>query len=357
MTKLSALAVGALLLLGLNACKKEKETPADPEIVYTKVSTLAGNGTFGFVDGAGTAAQFNGPDGVAVDGQGNVYVADNANSSIRKITPTGVVTTLAGNGTSGFADGPLAAARFYGPGDVAFDGQGNLYVADYDNQRIRKITPGGIVSTLAGSGTTGFADGPGTSAHFNGPYGLAVDGQGVVYVSDFENNRIRKVLPNGTVSTLAGTGGRGSVDGPGSSAQIANPEGLALDGQGNLYVSEFGGHRIRKITPNGTVSTLAGTGTKGFADGPGNMAQFFAPTGITIDAHGDLLVAEIGNHCIRKVTPAGVVTTVAGTRAMGFVDGAAGTAQFQSPSGIAAGPRGVLYLTEYGDRIRKITAE
>ncbi|WP_460503748.1 NHL repeat-containing protein, partial [Hymenobacter agri] len=222
MSTTSSFVAGAFLLLGLSACKKEKETPAgpEPEIVYTKVSTMAGNGTSGYADGAGTTAQFYGPEGATVDKQGNVYVADNGNNTIRRITPAGQVDTWAGNLASGFADGPSATARFNGPIDVAVDGQGNLYVADYGNQRIRKITPGGTVSTLAGSGTAGFADGLGAAAQFNGPNGLAVDGQGVVYVSDYENNRIRKVLPNGTVSTLAGTGQRGFADGPGSSAQL-----------------------------------------------------------------------------------------------------------------------------------------
>ena len=222
---------------------------------------------------------------------------------------------------------------------------------------MRKITPLGVVSTLAGTGIAGFVDGGAATAQFNGPNGLAIDGQGVIYVSDYDNNRIRKVMPNGTVSTLAGTGQRGFADGPGSSAQLSGPEGLALDGQGNLYVAEFAGQRIRKIAPDRMVSTLAGTGIRGYADGAGSTAQFYGVSGLALDAHGDLLVADAGNYCVRKVTPAGVVSTVAGTRTAGFADGAVGIAQFQTLSGITVGSRGTLYITEYGERIRKITSE
>lgn len=357
MLSLRSLSLSAFLLAGVVACKKDKEAPAEPAFGYTMVSTLAGNGIDGFTDGNGAVAQFYGPEGATVDAQGNVYVADAGNSSIRKITPSGTVSTLAGNGTIGFVNGSSTAARFDSPVDVALDGQGNVYVADFGNHCVRKITPAGMVSTLAGTGTAGFADGSATTAQFNGPNGLVVDGQGGLYVSDYDNNRIRKVMPNGTVSTLAGTGQRGFADGPGSSAQLSGPEGLALDGQGNLYVAEFAGQRIRKIAPNGMVSTLAGNGVRGYADGAGSTAQFSGVAGLALDAHGDLLVADAGNYCVRKVTPAGVVSTVAGTRIAGFADGAVGVAQFQALSGITVGAKGILYITEYGERIRKITSE
>lgn len=357
MPSLYSLSLGVLLLAGAAACKKEKEAPTEATLMYSTVSTLAGNGTSGFTDGTAAVAQFFGPEGATVDTQGNVYVADYGNSSIRKVTPSGLVSTLAGNGTSDFVNGSLAAARFDSPMDVALDGQGNLYVADYGNNCLRKITPGGVVSTFAGTGTAGFADGGATSAKFSGPNGLAIDAQGVIYVSDYDNSRIRKVLPNGTVSTVAGTGQRGFADGPGSSAQFSGPEGLALDEHGTLYVAEFAGQRIRKISPNGVVSTLAGTGVRGYADGAGNTAQFNGVSGLTFDAHGDLLVADAGNYCVRKVTPTGMVSTVAGTRTAGFADGPVKTAQFQALSGIVAAGKGTLYITEYGNRIRKITGE
>ena len=357
MLSLRSLSLSTLLLVGAVACKKEKEVPAETALVYTTVSTLAGNGADGFTDGSAAVAQFYGPEGATMDAQGNVYVADNGNYSIRKITPSGTVSTLAGNGTDGFVNGLLADARFSGPVDVALDRQENLYVADYGNNCLRKITPAGVVSTLAGTGVAGFADGGAATAQFNGPNGLVVDGQGVIYVSDYNNSRIRKVTPNGTVSTVAGTGQRGFADGPSSSAQFSGPEGLAIDGRGTLYVAEFAGHRIRKIAPNGMVSTLAGTGVRGYADGAGSTAQFYGVSGLALDAHGDLLVADAGNYCVRKVTPAGVVSTVAGTGTTGFADGPVGTAQFNALSGITIGAKGSVYVTEYGERIRKITSK
>lgn len=344
-------------LLCLAACKKDTPPAENLPIVYTSVSTLAGNGTSGYTDGSGAAAQFYGPEGVAVDAQGTLYIADAGNSCIRKVTPAGVVSTLAGSPSSGLVNGPLATARFDVPSDVALDAQGNLYVADNGNNCIRKITLAGMVSTLAGNGTAGFVDGNAATARLSYPNGLAVDAQGVVYFTEYGNHSVRKVLPNGTVSTLAGTGRLGYADGPGSTAQLNSPEGLAIDAQGTVYVAEFGGHRIRKITPDGTVSTLAGTGTRGFADGPGSTAQFYAPCAVAIDAHGDLLVADVGNYCVRKVTPAGVVTTITGMRTAGFADGPVATAKFEALAGLAVGARGVAYVTEYGERIRKITAE
>lgn len=350
----SSLAMGILLTLGLAACKKD--SPEEYTLVYSTVSTLAGTGVSGNTNGAGTMAQFYGPEGMAIDAQGNVYVADAGNDAIRKISPAGLVTAVAGNG-SGFVNGAATIAKFNGPSDVAFDGAGNLYIADFGNNCIRKITPVGQVSTFAGAGVAGFADGPTTAAQFNGPNGVAVDGQGVVYVADCYNNRIRKIMPNGNVSTLAGSGQRGFADGPAGSAQFVGVEGLALDSQGTLYVADFSGERIRRVTQAGVVSTMAGTGVRGSTDGAANTAQFYGPTGIAFDAQGNLFVADDGNNCVRKITPAGEVSTVAGTRVAGFADGPAATAQFESPLSLVAGPRGVLYLGEYGKRIRKIAAQ
>ena len=349
--------LGFLALLGLAACKKDTPPQDNPPIVYATVSTLAGNGTSGYIDGSAATAQFYGPEGAAVDAQGNVFIADNGNSCIRKVTPAGVVSTLAGNPTPGLVNGPLAAARFNGPIDVAFDGQGNLYVADFGNNCLRKITPAGVVSTLAGTGVAGFVDGSAITARLAQPNGVAVDAQGVVYFTEYGNHSVRKVLPNGTVSTIAGTGQEGYADGPGRSAQLSSPEGLTVDAQGTIYVAEFGGQRIRKISPSGTVSTLAGSGVRGYADGAGSAAQFYGACGVAIDAHGDLLVADAGNYCVRKVTPAGVVSTLAGTRTSGFADGPVASAKFNTLSGLTIGAGGVVYVTEYGERIRKITAE
>ncbi|HET9505291.1 MAG TPA: NHL repeat-containing protein [Hymenobacter sp.] len=351
----SLFALGTLLSLGLAACKKDDTT--ERPLVFTTVSTLAGAGTNGYTDGAASTAQFSAPEGLAADAQGNVYVADYGNGRIRKITPAGTVSTLAGNGNAGLTDGPGASASFKGPADVALDNQNNIYVADFENNCVRKITPAGVVSTLAGTATAGFVNGSATAARFDRPYGLAVDAQGNVYVADYGNACIRKITPSGVVSTLAGTGALGYADGPGSSAQFVGPKALALDAQGNLYVADFAGERIRKVTPAGVVSTLAGTGKFGYTDGPGSSAQFSGVSGLALDAQGNLYVADTGNNCIRKVTPGGVVSTLAGTTKAGGADGPVATAQFNLPSDIAAGSQGVLYVTELSERIRKITTQ
>jgi len=198
-------------------------------------------------------ARFDAPTGVAVDSSGNVYVADYANNRIRKITPAGVVSTLAGSGTRGHVDGPGTTALFDHLIGVAVDSSGNVYVADTDNHRIRKITPADriedrVVSTFAGTDTRGHADGPGTEAQFNYPYGVAVDSSGNVYVADADNNRIRKITPEGVVSIIAGTGTRGSADGAGTTALFDSPDGVAVNSSGNVvYVADTGNHRIRKI--------------------------------------------------------------------------------------------------------------
>ena len=257
-----------------------------------QVTTLAGN-TFvqGFADGSGTNARFNNPYGVAVDGAGNVYVADVDNHRIRKITPAGAVTTLAGDGTT---------TPFNHPGGVAVDGTGNVYVADSFNNRIRKITPGGAVTTFAGSTDFGSTNGNGTIARFRSPQGVAVDGAGNVYVADTSNHQIRKITPGGDVSTLAGST-QGFADGNGALAQFFGAAGVAVDGAGNVYVADAGNHRIRKITPAGAVTTVAGS-TLGFADGNGTNARFRFPYGVAVDgAGGNVYVADPGNSQIRHI--------------------------------------------------------
>ncbi|MDR2208342.1 MAG: hypothetical protein LBE22_05145, partial [Azoarcus sp.] len=229
-----------------------------------KVSTLAG-GEEGFADGVGGEAKFYWPFGITSDAAGNLYVADGGNHRIRKITPAGEVSTLAG-GEEGFADGVGSDAEFDHPSGIAIDAAGNLYVADGGNHRIRKITPAGEVSTLAG-GEEGFADGVGSDAKFEHPFGITVDAAGRLYVADTANDRIRKITPAGVVSTLAG-GELGFADGVGSNAKFSRPFGITSDAAGNLYVADTVNNRIRKITPAGEVSTLAGS-EEGFADGIG----------------------------------------------------------------------------------------
>jgi sugar lactone lactonase YvrE len=303
------------------------------------VTTLAGTaGTPGGLDGTGAEARFNVPDGVAVDSAGNVYVADTGNSTIRKITPAGIVTTLAGSpGVQGSADGTGAAARFSAPDGVAVDSAGNLYVAETSNHTIRKITPAGVVTTLAGAASMmGSLDGTGAEARFAAPDGVAVDSAGNLYVAERINSTVRKITPAGVVTTLAGAAGMlGSVDGTGAAARFNHLFSVAVDGAGNVYVCDRINVLIRKITPAGVVTTLAGAATmSGSADGTGADARFNFPLGVTADRAGNVYVADTNNSSIRKITPAGTTTTVAGMTGMsGTILGA--TPRFSGPRGVA----------------------
>jgi sugar lactone lactonase YvrE len=253
---------------------------------------------------------------VVVDSAGTVYVADTLNATIRKVTAAGGVTTLAGAaGMVGTTDGTGATARFNWPFAVAIDSTGSVYVADYYNAAIRKVTAAGVVTTLAGTaGMAGSADGTGAAARFNGPSGVVVDSAGNLYVSDRNNCTIRKVSAGGVVTTLAGTAGiAGSADGTGAAARFYNPNGMAIDSAGNLYVVDTDNSTIRKVTPAGAVMTLAGSaGVTGSSDGTGATARFNHPIGVTVDSASNLYVTDSGNATIRMVTPAGVATTVAG---------------------------------------------
>jgi sugar lactone lactonase YvrE len=322
------------------------------------VSTVAGNaGSQGSSDGLGRAAEFANPQGIATDGAGNLYVADTYNNTIRKIVlATGLVSTFAG-GMMGFADGEGAAANFNTPEGLAADGAGDLYVADSWNSRIRKIVLAtGLVSTLALSS----GDGIGTEAGFNFPAGLVADGAGNLYVTDSASTVRKIVLGTAVVSTLCGTALRyGSMNGTGPGALFNSPFGVAVDGAGNLYIVDSGNSIIRKaVLATAAVTTLAGpAGLVGQADGPGPSAQFLVPGGVTADGAGNLYIADSGNNTIRKIVLATAeVSTLAGTPGVkGSADGQGPSAQFSSPMGLTTDGVGNLYVADSNNgTIRKI---
>jgi sugar lactone lactonase YvrE len=297
----------------------------------------------------------------AADANGNLYF-NGGEGTIRKLTGAGMITTVAGTpGTSGSADGTGSAASFSKGGAVAVDSAGNVYVADQWNSTIRKVTPAGVVTTIAGSpGVRGSSDGVGLAAFFNYPFGIAVDAAGNVFVADQWNHTIRRITPSGVVTTLAGVAGQpGGADGVGSAARFAAPSGLTIDAAGNLYVADRDNAAIRKITPAGVVVTVAGAaGQTGYADGSGNAARFDTPLGVTVDAAGNLFVADAGNSTIRRITPAGMVSTWAGAApSAGSADGTGATANFRDPLGVAVASNGNVFIADWGNHtIRQITS-
>jgi hypothetical protein len=316
------------------------------------VVTLAGlAGSSGGADGSGSTARFAGPSDVASDAGGNLYVADTGNHTVRKITSTGVVTTLAGQtGVSGSSDGS-GTARFNHPTGVTVDSSGTVYVADTDNNEIRKVTAAGVVSTLAGlAGASGSSDGTGSAALFNGPSGIAVDATGNLYVADTLNHTIRKITSAGVVTTIAGVAGAsGAVDATGSAARFHGPQGLALDASNNLFVADTNNDAIRRIvTSSGAVTTVAGqAGIAGSTDGANSQAQFHYPSSVAVDAAGNLYVADTDNHTLRKIESLGAVSTLAGLAASsGSTDGMGVAARFAFPTGIAVNSSGDVYVAD-----------
>lgn len=314
------------------------------------VSTLAG-GTGGSADGTGTSASFFYPAGIAIDPRGNLLVADTGNATLRMIDASLAVTTVAGLATAyGAIDGSGSVARFNGPYGVASDGAGNVYVADSFNATIRRISSSGQTTTFAGlAGQFGSADGTRATALFNAPYGVAVDAQGNVFVADTGNSVIRKIDPSGHVSTLAGLAGQtGGSDGQGALARFNQPYGIAVRADGSLLVADTLNHAIRRVAPDGSVSTLAGAaGVSGAADGPGQLARFNLPYGIALAADGTAWIADSGNQTVRKLTPDGTVVTVAGLVGVsGSADGVASTARFNSPQGIAIATNGDVLIAD-----------
>jgi mucin-19 len=329
------------------------------DVTTGAVGTFAGGSAAGRDDSSLEASRFNGAQGLAVNAAGEVFVADTGNSTLRRILPLiDSVETFAGSASAGSDDGSGSAALFRNPGAAALDFAGNLYVADAGNHTIRKVTVSGVVTTLAGApGESGCLDGPGAEARLSGPRGVALDAGGNLYVADSGNHLIRVISPAGNVSTYAGTAGlRGSLDGTRESARFAMPRGLAVDASGNLYVADTFNFCVRKITRTGLVSTLAGSpGAAGTADGSGGAARFASPVALALDAAGNVYVADL--NAIRKVTPAGVVSTLAGDPVRpGSFDGRGRAAGFSSPQALALDPDGNLYIADTGNQlIRKMT--
>ena len=358
----SGASLGMLLLsVGLRA--------SDAQVV----TSLAGSGAASFGDGSGTSASFLLPSGLAINVNGNsgngvfvplgtIYVADSRNNRIRTVTPGGIVSSLAGSGVQGFADGTGVAAMFSVPSDVAIDSSGNIFVADSNNHCLRKVTPIGVVTTLAGDGVARFVEGTGTGASFHFPFSVAVDSSDAVYVADQDNNRIRKVAPGGAVTTLAGSGAQGYADGIGLGAVFNGPWGVATDASNNVYVSDTFNGCIRRVTPSGLVSTLAGnpavanaTGLPVLADGAGTNARFGLVAGLIVDTGGNIYVADAYFESIRKVSPSGVVTTYAGNGEGTYLDGTGTGASFALPLDVAFDFSGNLFVADaQNNRIRKI---
>jgi sugar lactone lactonase YvrE len=329
----------------------------------TFVETVAGSDR-GYNNATGVAAQFNTPFDIAVDSEGVVYVADSANHVIRMITADGEVSTYAGSGEVGHGDGSALEANFSTPTGIAIDLYGNIYVADSlemdpHPMRVRVISTDLDVTTLAGSLEAGYKDAVGIDARFKVPANIAVGSDGVIFVADTNNHRIRRIDPNGTVTTIAGkpeTGyAAGYVDGSASESRFNGPRGVAIDEAGNVYVADTGNHVIRLITPDGQVSTLAGDKEPGYIDAIGTKARFNFPSDVAIDEQGNVYVADTANHRIRIITQDREVTTLAGTGEPGNLDGSPLEAQFQAPEGVAVDQEGNIFVADTGNHsIRKI---
>ncbi|GHG60019.1 NHL repeat-containing protein [Streptomyces griseocarneus] len=331
------------------------------------IVTTAGTGAAGFISDGGPAAgtPVSGPNGVAVDRSGNLYIADTGNHRVRKVTPAGIITTVAGTGQAGFVSdgGPAVATRLYHPTGVAVDGAGNLYIADRHNHRIRKVTTNGIITTVAGNGQAGFVSdgGPAVATKLHYPWAVAVDADGGLLISDTNNHRIRKVTPEGNILTVAGNGQAGFVSdgGPAIATKLYHPFDVVADGEGGFVFADRYNHRVRKVSAAGVITTVAGTGTAGYvADGgPAVGERLNYPIGVALDAAGNLYIGDNHNHRVRRVNPDGIITTIAGTGTAGYIaDGgpAVGTSLYY-PNGLAVAPSGSLYIADGSNhRIRRI---
>ena len=330
------------------------------------ISTVVGTGEPGFSGDGGpaTAARLAYPTFVALDCSGNLYISDTSNNRIRKVTTAGVISTVSGNGSSNYNGDniPATSASLSVPMGIAFDSAGNLFIADSNNNRVRKITTAGIITTVAGTGAFGFnGDGPATSVRLGNPRGIAVDAGGNVLIADSNNSRIRSVTTGGNMSTVAGTGiFNFNGDGPATTTQLNFPSGLASDEGGNVLIADTGNNRIRKLS-GGSVVTVGGNGTSGFrGDGAlATSALLNAPMGMAVDAAGNLFIADSVNNRVRKVSAAGVITTFAGNGVSGSLgdNGPATSAQISQPGSVAVAPDGTVYITDCNNRVRKVNPD
>ncbi|MFI1252553.1 NHL repeat-containing protein [Streptomyces netropsis] len=332
------------------------------------ITTLAGTGVAGSGGDGGPAAHagLDQPRAVATDRTGAVYVAEWKGHRIRRISPDGLVTTIAGTGKPGFGGdgGPAVEAQLNEPGGLVLDDDGNLYLADYWNHRIRKVSPDGIITTVAGTGEPGHGGdgGPADRALFNEPRGLALDGRGNLYVAEWKGHRVRRIAPDGVITTVAGTGEPGfGADGvPATTGALRNPIDVAVDGTGHLYIADCWTHRVRRVAPDGVITTVAGTGRPGYDGdgGPATATRLHQPRGVDLDGSGNLYIADSLNQRVRLLTPTGVITTVAGGADPDHdEDGAPALgAELYFPRALAVDARGDLIVAECDShRLRKVT--
>ncbi len=316
-------------------------------------------------DGAqATVARLDSPRGLALGPDGAIWIADTGNARVRKVTPAGVITTVAGAGRGGAVGEflPAISARLFAPASVALDAAGNLWIADALASRVRRVSPSGLIATAAGTGQAGYnGDGPATVTQLNLPAGVLADSAGNVYIADTNNHRVRKLTPDGALITVAGRGirGYGGDGGPAVDALLDSPCGLALDGEGNLYIADRMNHAIRKVTPAGLITTVAGTGLPGAGGdgGPATQARLNHPLGVAVDRQGNLYIADTDNHRVRKVNPEGIIETIAGDGSPGFSGdgGPARQARLRYPAALAVDAAGNVFVADQDNhRVRQL---
>ncbi|MEU0162336.1 RICIN domain-containing protein [Streptomyces sp. NPDC006261] len=345
------------------------QTEAGDDSFVPEISTVAGIGVAGFKgdNELAVTAQLNRPYGIALDSTGSLYFSDYNNHRVRKISTDGKISTVVGAGAGYRGDrGPAVSAQLNCPREVAVDAAGSVYITDAANHRVRVITTDGKIDTVAGTGTAGYSGdgGPAAGAQLNYPLGVAVDSTGILYISDHGNHRVRKISTDGKISTVAGTGVGGfkGDDGPAVSAQLNGPYALAVDDADILYITDGNNHRVRKVAADGAISTVAGKGTAGFSGdgGPAMSAQLNLPLGVVVDSAGALYISDYNNHRVRKVSPDGKITTFAGKGTAGFGGdgGPAAAAQLNNPFGLAVDCVDTLYIADHlNNRVRKVSSE